>query len=176
MNCEDYVLILVCAFQVFKLVSGHVTLASLKLILEVLEPKTSKDELMEAEEEEGESDEGSGEDSDGGDGEHSKDEGDSLVSEDSEGGPGEEVDPVFRAEVQKALGAAAVDSDAQASVYTSVTESLYPVLVYSSHDTICVNTKCSCHWKRRLVLKLPCWTCTCRALVAIVTSDSWFNF
>ena len=98
----------------FKLVSGHVTLESLKLILKVLEPKTSKDELMEGEEEEeGESDGGSGEGGDTSDGELDEDEGASLISEDSEGGQGDEVDPAFRAEVQKALGAAAVDSDAE---------------------------------------------------------------
>ena len=104
------------------------TWEGMKLILEVLEPKTSKEELMEEEEEEegegegseeegeGESEEeGGGEGSDGGEG----DDGDSVASEESEGGEGGgEVDPVFRAEVLKALGAAAVDSEAEVSQCT----------------------------------------------------------
>ena len=101
------------------------TLASLQLILGVLEPKSSKEELMENEGEEGgggDSSEESGDGSSEGEGsEVDEDEKGSLVSEDEgsnddvgqgeEGG--EEVDPAFRAVVQKALGAAAVDSDAE---------------------------------------------------------------
>lgn len=103
-------------FQVFKLVSGHVTLGSLCLILEVLEPKTSKEELMEDEDEEEEDGEDGGDgDDDGDDAEEESemdedDEGGSDISNGSECG---EVDPAFREEVQKALGAAAVDSDAE---------------------------------------------------------------
>ena len=98
------------------------TWEGMKLILEVLEPKTSKEELMEEEEEEGEGggseeegegeseeEEGDGEGSDGGGG----DDGDSVASEASEENEGGEVDPMFRADVQKALGAAAVDSEAE---------------------------------------------------------------
>ena len=110
-----------CCIQVFKLVTGHVTLASLKLILEVLEPKTTKDELMEDEELEEEEGEG-GELSDGGEGNEagaSEDGEGSDVSEDTEEDQGEEtVDPVFRAEVQRALGAAAMGSDAEVGVCT----------------------------------------------------------
>ena len=103
----------------FKLVSNHVTLASLQLILGVLEPKTSKEELMENEEEDSE-DNGSTDQGEGS--EMDEDERGSVISEDggsegSEGGEeqGEDVDPVFRADVQKALGAAAVNSDAEVS-------------------------------------------------------------
>lgn len=124
--------------QVFKLVSGHVTLGSLQLILGVLEPKSTKEELMENEEEQ----EGGGEDS-GGEGEGSEmdeDERGSLVSEDTgseddeaEQGEeeGEEVDPAFRAEVQKALGAAAVDSDAE--VFLSLI-----LLWHNNHSECCM--------------------------------------
>ena len=113
--------------QVFKLVTGHVTLASLKLILEVLEPKTSKDELMEEEEQEEEGGEMSDGGEDGEDGDGGGDSEDSDVSEDIEEGHGEEmVDPVFRAEVQRALGAAAVGSDAEVCTCT-----FYDVYVYA---------------------------------------------
>ena len=110
----------------FKLVSDHVTLESLKLILEVLKPKTSKEELMEdEEEEEGEGEgeeegegsevEGEGSEVEGGeDSDSAEEDGDGDTSEGGEGvGGGEEVDPAFRAEVLKALGAAAVDSEAE---------------------------------------------------------------
>lgn len=124
----------------FKLVSGHVTMASLKLILDVLEPKTSKDELMEEEEEEEGEGEDEGEEEEEGEGEEEEEEGegegeggeeieddasvageDSEIDEDDRGSDvsedrGEEegqIDPMFRAAVQKALGAAAVDSDAE---------------------------------------------------------------
>ena len=95
------------------------TLDSLQLILGVLEPKSTKEELMEnEEEEEGEaSSEDNGDSSEGEGSEMDKDERGSLVSEDGgsedEAGEEGEVDPVFRAEVQKALGAAAVDSDVE---------------------------------------------------------------
>ena len=114
--------------KVFRLVSGHVTWEGMKLILEVLEPKTSKEELMEEEEEgegEGSEEEGEGESEEegggeGGDGSEG-DDGDSVASEESEGGEeGGEVDPMFRAEVQKALGAAAVDSEAEVSQCSTV--------------------------------------------------------
>ena len=119
--------IIVILLQVFKLVSGHVTLASLQLILGVLEPKSNKEELMENREEEGGEEEASSDSSGGGDscseGEGSgmdEDERGSLISgedggsdDDNEAEQGEEVDPVFRAEVQRALGAAAVDSDVE---------------------------------------------------------------
>lgn len=108
------------------------TLASLRLILGVLEPKTNKEELMENEEEEEGEDgggEASGDGSGGGDscseGEGSEmddNERGSLVSgegEESDDDEAEEVDPVFRAEVQKALGAAAVDSDAEVHTLSS---------------------------------------------------------
>ena len=107
------------------------TLASLQLILGVLEPKSSKEELMENEEEEEEG--GAGTSEEGGDGssegegsEMDEDERGSLVSEDEgsdDAGQGEEgeeeVDPAFRAEVQNALGAAAVDSDAEVFYITT---------------------------------------------------------
>ncbi len=118
------IIVVIILLQVFKLASGHVTLSSLQLILGVLEPKSNKEELMENEEEEGggASSEGSGGDGGSSEGEGSEmdeDERGSLVSgedggsSDDEAEQGEEVDPVFRAEVQKALGAAAVDSDAE---------------------------------------------------------------
>ena len=99
------------------------TWEGMKLILEVLEPKTSKEELMEEEEEEGagggSEEEGEGESEEEGDGERSDggegDDGDSVASEASEENEGGEVDPMFRADVQKALGAAAVDSEAEVS-------------------------------------------------------------
>ena len=86
---------------------------SLKLILEVLEPKQSKDDLMEEDVEGSDSSEGS-EASDSGDGSEASD-----SSEDGDSDSGGSVggvdvgDPMFRAEVRKALGAAAMDSDAE---------------------------------------------------------------
>ena len=92
------------------------TLESLQLILGVLEPKTSKEELMENEEEDSED---SGGTNKGEGGEMDEDERGSVISEDGvseeseKEEQGEDVDPAFRAEVLKALGAAAVDSDAE---------------------------------------------------------------
>ena len=118
----------------FKLVSGHVTLASLQLILGVLEPKSNKEELMENREEEGEEEEASSDGSGGGGDSCNEGEGSgmdedgrgSLVSgedggsdDDEAAEQGEEVDPVFRADVQRALGAAAVDSDAEVLSFSS---------------------------------------------------------
>ena len=129
--------IIVILLQVFKLVSGHVTLASLQLILGVLEPKSNKEELMEnREEEEGGGEEEASSDGSGGGGDScsegegngiDEDERGSLVSGEDGGSDDddeaaeqeeEEVDPVFRAEVQRALGAAAVDSDAEVLTFS----------------------------------------------------------
>lgn len=96
----------------FKQLTHCVTEDSLKLILDVLEPKQSKDDIMEEDSEhsnsgeasEGSEAEGSSNESEGGDVGDSGDE--------SEHGDGD-IDPIFRSEVQKALGAAAVDSDAE---------------------------------------------------------------
>ena len=98
------------AQQAFRLVAGCTTAESLELILHVLEPKQGREELME---EGGEGGEG-GEDGEGG--EASEDDSseassseDGGASEGGEGGDG--VDPAFRAEVRKALGTAAPNSD-----------------------------------------------------------------
>ena len=147
------------SLQVFRLVSGHVTLTSLQLILGVLEPKYDKEELMEDEDKEegeregegsssGDSDDGSsGERGEGEGGEGSEmdeDERGSLVSEDEvEQGEeeGEEVDPAFRAEVQRALGAAAVDSDVE--VYIIINHNCYNscglrLLAYTIQSECCI--------------------------------------
>lgn len=116
----------------FKQLTHCVTEDSLKLVLEVLEPKQSKDDLME---EDGEGSEASdsgegGEAGDSGDGSEAGDSGEGgEACDDSDSGDGSEggedsdsgesvggvdtVDPMFRAEVRKALGAAALDSDAE---------------------------------------------------------------
>ncbi len=101
----------------FRQLTHCVTQDSLQLILNVLEPKQTKDDIMEVE---GEGTVPSDQDTD-----HSSDE-ESEKSEDSsieseEGGDssvvseegGEEVDPIFRADVRKALGAAGLDSDSE---------------------------------------------------------------
>ncbi len=115
--------------QVFKQLTHCVTADSLKLILEVLEPKQSKDDIMEVDGEEG-SDSGdsgseAGDGSDGseaGDGSDGSDAGDgsdgSDSGDDSSVGGVEVVDPLFRADIRKALGAAGMDSDVEVSPYT----------------------------------------------------------
>jgi hypothetical protein len=118
---------------VFKLVSGHVTLSSLQLILGVLEPKSNKEELMENEEEGGGASSGDdgGSSGEGEGSEMDEDERGSLVSGEDGGSSddgaeqGEEVDPMFRAEVQKALGAAAVDTDAEVTFFIIIQCSYY---------------------------------------------------
>ena len=134
------------------------TLSSLQLILGVLEPKSDKEELMEDEDEEEGEREGegssSGDNDDGCSGERGEGEGEgsemdedergSLVSEDEvEQGEeeGEEVDPVFRAEVQRALGAAAVDSDVE--VYIIINHNCcnscgLRLLAYSIQSECCI--------------------------------------
>ena len=130
------------------------TLSSLQLILGVLEPKSDKEELMEDEDEEedereegssnGDSDGSSGEKGEGEGSEMDEDERDSLISEDEvEQGEeeGEEVDPAFRAEVQRALGAAAVDSDVE--VYIIINHNCYNscglrLLAYSIQSECCI--------------------------------------
>ena len=136
--------------QVFKLVSGHVTLASLQLILGVLEPKSSKEELMENEEEEEVGEGGSGDGSEGDGSEMDEDDRGSLISEDegsdNEAGQGEEgeedVDPAFRAEVQKALGAAAVDSDAE--VFYIITAAIILWSIYNEKIILSCSVQTEC--------------------------------
>lgn len=135
------------------------TLASLQLILGVLEPKSSKEELMENEaEEEGQdgTSEESGDGSSEGEGsEMDEDERGSLVSEDKgsdddagQGGEGgEEVDPAFRAEVQKALGAAAVDSDAEVfyiitAIIIIMVHMQCNILAYTVQTECCIKFLC----------------------------------
>ena len=101
--------------QVFKQLTHCVTADSLKLILEVLEPKQSKDDIMEVDGEEGSDSSDSGSEAgDSGDGSEASDSGDDS----SVGGGVEVVDPLFRADIRKALGAAGMDSDVEVSPYT----------------------------------------------------------
>ncbi len=103
--------------QVFRQLTHCVTLDSLKLILAVLEPKQTSDDIMEVD---GEGGVPSDEDTDNSSSSNkeSDEEGSSESDEDSSvegvsGVGGEEVDPIFRADVRRALGAAGLDSDSE---------------------------------------------------------------
>ncbi len=132
--------------QVFKQLTHCVTTDSLKLILEVLEPKQSKDDIMEVDGEEGSDsgDDGSdaGDSGDGSDAGDSGDDGEASDSgEDSSVGGDEVVDPLFRADIRKALGAAGMDSDVEVSpviVFTFLRT--YSTLVWLSK--ICCGQLC----------------------------------